>query len=108
LSACVKPSLPLRSLRPLREAKLVVKLALMKPIKIVSDGQTGADRAALDWALQHNVECGGWCPKGRKADDGPIETEYPLKETPSAAYTQRIEWSVRDSDATVCFRLRRS
>jgi Circularly permutated YpsA SLOG family len=59
------------------------------------------DRAALDWALAHGVECGGWCPKGRKAEDGPIVTKYPLKETPSAAYVQRTEWNVRDSDATV-------
>jgi Circularly permutated YpsA SLOG family len=40
---------------------------------IVSGGQTGADRAALDRALAHGVECGGWCPKGRKAEDGPID-----------------------------------
>jgi hypothetical protein len=56
------------------------------PITIVSGGQTGADRAALDWALAHGVPCGGWCPKWRKAEDGPIDAEYPLKETPSAAY----------------------
>lgn len=66
-------------------------------------GQTGADRAALDWALAHGVECGGWCPKGRKADDGPIDPKYPLKETPSGSYIQRTEWNVRDSDATVLF-----
>ena len=75
----------------------------MKPIKIVSGGQTGAERAALDWALAHGVECGGWCPKGRKAEDGPIDPKYPLKETPSASYLQRTEWNVRDSDATVLF-----
>ena len=75
----------------------------MKPITIVSGGQTGADRAALDWALKHNLPCGGWCPKGRKAEDGPIDSEYPLKETPSASYLQRTEWNVRDSDATVLF-----
>jgi hypothetical protein len=40
--------------------------------KIVSGGQTGADRAALDWALSRGIECGGWCPKGRKAEDGRI------------------------------------
>ena len=72
-------------------------------ITIVSGGQTGADRAALDWALAHRVECGGWCPKGRKAEDGPIDPKYPLIETPSAAYLQRTEWNVRDSDATVLF-----
>jgi hypothetical protein len=75
----------------------------MKPITIVSGGQTGADRAALDWALAHNVPCGGWCPKGRKAEDGPIEPKYPLKATPSGSYLQRTEWNVRDSDANVLF-----
>ena len=79
----------------------------MKSIKIVSGGQTGADRAALDWALAHGVECGGWCPKGRKAEDGPIDPKYPLKKTPSAAYIQRTEWNVRDSDATVLFSVNR-
>ena len=69
--------------------------------KIVSGGQTRADRAALDWALEHSVECGGWYPKGRKAEDGPIDPKYPLKETPTASYIQRTEWNVRDSDATV-------
>jgi hypothetical protein len=75
----------------------------MKPIRIVSGGQAGADRAALDWALAHGVHCGGWCPKGRKAEDGPIDAKYPMKETPSASYVQRTEWNVRDSDATVLF-----
>jgi hypothetical protein len=75
----------------------------MKFIKIISGGQTGADRAALDWALARNLSCGGWCPKGRKAEDGPIDAKYPLQETPSAAYLQRTEWNVRDSDATVLF-----
>src|ERR1700751_3957397 len=71
----------------------------MKAIKIVSGRQTGADRAALT----HGVECGGWCLKGRKAEDGLIDPRYPLKETPSAAYLQRTEWNVRDGDATVVF-----
>jgi hypothetical protein len=71
--------------------------------KIVSGGQTGADRAALDWALSHNLACGGWCPKGRKAEDGNIDPKYPLKESSSASYLQRTKWNVRDSDATVIF-----
>jgi Circularly permutated YpsA SLOG family len=71
--------------------------------KIVSGGQTGADRAALDWALRHEVECGGWCPKGRRAEDAAIHLRYPLKETSSASYLQRTEWNVRDSDGTVLF-----
>jgi hypothetical protein len=65
--------------------------------KIVSGGQTGADRAALDWALSRGIECGGWCPKGRKAEDGRIAKRYPLIETPSASYVQRTEWNVRDT-----------
>lgn len=75
------------------------------PITIVSGGQTGAHRAALDYALAHGAECGGWCPNGQKTEDGPIAANYPLKETPSAAYVQRTEWNVRDSDATVLFSL---
>jgi hypothetical protein len=69
--------------------------------KIVSGGQTGADRAALDWALSRDIECGGWCPKDRKAEDGEIAEKYPLMETPSASYSQRTEWNVRDTDGTV-------
>ena len=72
-------------------------------LTIVSGGQTGADRAALDWALAHGVNCGGWCPKGRLAEDGPIDLKYPLKETSFGSYSERTEWNVRDSDATVVF-----
>ena len=72
-------------------------------ITIISGGQTDGDRTALDWALAHAVECGGWCPKGRKAEDGRIDPKYPLRETPCAAYIQRTEWNVRDSDATFLF-----
>jgi hypothetical protein len=72
-------------------------------LKIVSGGQTGADRAALDWAIEHGLPHGGWCPKGRRAEDGPIDGRYQLKETPSADYVQRTEWNVRDSDGTVVF-----
>jgi hypothetical protein len=71
--------------------------------KIVSGGQTGADRAALDFAIQHVIPHGGWCPHGRKAEDGPIGGGYLLKETPSSNYLQRTEWNVRDSDGTAVF-----
>lgn len=71
--------------------------------KIISGGQTGADRAALDWALEHHISHGGWCPKGRKAEDGRIPEKYRLQETPSADYTERTELNVRDSDATAIF-----
>jgi hypothetical protein len=72
-------------------------------IKLVSGGQTGADRAALDTAIEHGIPHGGWCPRGRKAEDGTIDARYLLKETPSSGYVQRTEWNVRDSDGTVVF-----
>lgn len=71
--------------------------------KIISGGQTGADRAALDFAIQHNILHGGHCPRGRKAEDGPIPAIYNLRETQSADYTVRTELNVRDADATVVF-----
>ena len=75
--------------------------------KIISGGQTGADRAALDWAIRRGVPHGGWCPKGRKAEDGMIDHLYNLTETPSEEYSQRTEWNVRDSDGTAVFSFRR-
>jgi len=71
--------------------------------KIVSGGQTGADRAALDFAIEHGIPHGGWCPRGRKAEDGSLDQRYQLQETPSGDYAQRTEWNVRDSDGTVVF-----
>lgn len=73
--------------------------------RIVSGGQSGVDRAALDFALAHGIPHGGWCPEGRLAEDGPIAFSYELKETPEADYPQRTEWNVRDSDGTVIFTL---
>jgi hypothetical protein len=69
--------------------------------KIVSGGQTGVDRAALDVALELGLPCGGWCPRGRRAEDGPILEHYPLAETPWDGYPQRTEWNVRDCDGTL-------
>src|SRR6266851_4977853 len=69
--------------------------------KIISGGQTGVDRAALDVALELGIPCGGWCPKGRRAEDGRIPKRYPLVETPTPAYPVRTEWNVRDSDGTL-------
>ncbi len=73
----------------------------MRVKKIVSGGQTGVDRAALDFALERGITCGGWCPKGRLAEDGTIAERYPLKETPTSEYAERTLWNVRDSDATL-------
>lgn len=69
--------------------------------KIVSGGQTGVDRAALDVALERGIPCGGWCPRGRLAEDGRIPDRYPLTETPTNQYRQRTEWNVWDSDGTL-------
>ncbi len=69
--------------------------------KIVSGGQTGVDRAALDVALEYGLPCGGWCPRGRRAEDGPIDARYPLQETPRPDYPQRTRRNVRDSDGTL-------
>ena len=74
-------------------------------LTIISGGQTGADRAALDFALAYGIPCGGWCPRGRLAEDGPIGEEYPLKQTSSRRYQQRTAWNVRDSDVTVLLTL---
>ena len=69
--------------------------------RIISGGQTGVDRAALDVALVLGIPCGGWCPRGRLAEDGPISLRYPLYEAPSTDYVVRTEWNVRDADGTV-------
>ncbi len=74
---------------------------VFKELRIVSGGQTGVDRAALDVAGQLGIPRGGWCPKGRRAEDGVLDAEYPLTETPSAMYEQRTMWNVRDADATL-------
>ena len=71
--------------------------------KILSGGQTGVDRAALDAAMELGIACGGWCPAGRHADDGPISARYPLRETADMDHTVRTEHNVRDSDGTLMF-----
>jgi hypothetical protein len=68
---------------------------------IVSGGQTGVDRAALDVARLLGVANGGWCPKGRRAEDGPIDARYPLRESASRSYAVRTRLNVRDSDGTL-------
>jgi hypothetical protein len=73
----------------------------MRIQKIVSGGQTGADRAALDWAIANGVGHGGWCPEGRLAEDGAIPLRYLLTELPGAGYRQRTKANVRDSDGTL-------
>jgi hypothetical protein len=74
-------------------------------LKIISGGQTGADRAGLDVAIARGLPHGGWCPKGRKAEDGPLPVRYHLTETPTASYLVRTERNAAESDATVIFTL---
>jgi len=68
--------------------------------KIVSGGQTGVDRGALDAALAAAFPCGGWCPADRRAEDGPIPQRYPLTPLPGAGYRERTRQNVIDSDGT--------
>jgi hypothetical protein len=70
-------------------------------LRVVSGGQTGVDRAALDAARAAGLGVGGWCPRGRRAEDGPIDPSYPLEETPGEDYAERTLWNVRDSDGTL-------
>jgi hypothetical protein len=72
-----------------------------RALKIVCGGQSGVDRAALDAAFDAGIARGGWCPRGKMAEDGPIPELYPLLETPSQDPVQRTKWNVRDSDATL-------
>jgi hypothetical protein len=69
--------------------------------KITSGGQTGADRAALDFAIKHGITYGGWIPKGRKTEDGTLPEKYDLQEMPTGSYPKRTEKNVLDSDGTL-------
>ena len=69
--------------------------------QIISGGQTGADRAALDVALKVGIPHGGWMPKGRKTEKGPLPEIYKLREMPTDSYEARTEKNVRDSDGTL-------
>lgn len=69
--------------------------------KIVSGGQSGVDRAALDVSIKLGIPHGGWCPKGRKAEDGAIPACYQLNETDSDEYSERTKLNIRDTDGTL-------
>lgn len=73
--------------------------------KLVSGGQTGVDRAALDVALRLGVPCGGWCPRGRWAEDGALPRRYPLSQTESADPAERTRLNVVQSDGTLVLHL---
>ena len=71
--------------------------------QIISGGQTGADRAALDVAIKLGIPHGGWIPKGRKTENGPLPVIYQLQEMPTDSYPARTEQNVIDSDGTFIF-----
>ncbi len=79
--------------------------SLVEPLRfcecIVSGGQTGADRGALDFAIRHGYTHGGWAPRGRQAEDGLIPRKYQLMELADAGYRQRTRRNVKDSDGTL-------
>ena len=73
---------------------------MIRPVTIFSGGQSGVDRGALDAALELGNPCGGWCPKGRAAEDGPIPQRYPLNEA-AGGYAERTRRNVEESDGTL-------
>lgn len=73
--------------------------------RIVSGGQTGADRGALDFAIRHGYLHGGWTPPGRLAEDGIVPIKYQLTEMAQGGYRQRTRQNVQDSDATLIVNL---
>ncbi len=72
---------------------------MIQDITIISGGQSGVDRAALDFAIKFGISCKGCCPKGRLAEDGPIDSKYPLQELDSRAYSDRTHKNVEEADA---------
>jgi hypothetical protein len=77
---------------------------IYRPKLILSGGQTGVDRAALDVAIELEIAHGGWCPRGRLAEDGRIDSKYQLTETIESTYPARTRQNIIDSDATLILR----
>ncbi len=75
--------------------------------RIVSGGQTGVDRGALDAALESGFQCGGWCPQGRQAEDNPIPARYPLTEIAGGGYAERTLKNVLASDGSAILYFRK-
>jgi hypothetical protein len=76
---------------------------MLDKLKIISGGQTGVDRAALDFAMENSVPAGGYCTKDRRAENGTIPEIYPLTELESREYRRRTEANVLESDGTLIF-----
>lgn len=71
--------------------------------RIISGGQTGADRAALDAAIEMGIAHGGYLPRGRLTEEGPLPEAYQLRELPTRSYPQRTERNVLAADGTLIF-----
>jgi predicted Rossmann-fold nucleotide-binding protein len=76
---------------------------MIRPDKIISGGQTGADRAGLDCARMLGITTGGWCPRGRRAEDGMVPPEYPMRETQETDYRIRTQKNIEEADGTIVF-----
>ena len=108
VATLLKTMIMVRRYKRLRRGRFEFGAPLSRPVskhdaigKILSGGQTGVDRAALDVAIELGIPRGGWCPKGRRAEDGVIAKHYPLRETPSTDYRERTRRNVRDADGTL-------
>lgn len=71
--------------------------------RIISGGQTGADQGGLDAAIRLGCPHGGWCPAGRRSEDGPISLKYQLQEHAEWAYPPRTRQNIQESDGTLIF-----
>lgn len=89
-----------KALKPFKRKK---KLLEHCPVRIISGGQTGADRAGLDVGLELGVPIGGFCPKGRRSEDGRIPDRYPLLEMDTSDYAERTRHNVAEADGTLVF-----
>jgi Circularly permutated YpsA SLOG family len=81
----------------------VALMAAMTVERVISGGQTGADRGGLDAAIALGIPHGGWCPQGRRAEDGVIPAKYDLRESPSSGYVERTTRNIAEADATIVF-----
>lgn len=94
----------------LTDGQLLPLVSIIRPWakslrRIISGGQTGADRAALDFAIDYGYNHGGWAPHGRMAEDGVIAVKYQLVEMEEGGYRQRTRHNVEGSDATLIVNL---
>ena len=86
-----------------RKVQMVAKKDPFPLGRLISGGQTGVDQWALETALLIEISIGGWCPLGRRSEDGPIPSRFSLREASTILYPQRTRMNIRDSDATVIF-----